>query len=219
MPASARDKGSIPGSRRPPGGGHSSSLHYPCLENPMDRGVWRATVHGIAKSWTRPKRLSTHAHVTAIISISTSPHSLLLHKNESACPPGSQRPTTPSTPIILSGIQVSMNKLQTKKRKVYSKMLLSTLRSQKAEYSQGPSELLTPLGCGPSPNYKSLSAQLSRIPESQHPPFSPSLPEAGPWKGGTQDFPGGTVDKNLPANAGDTGSIPGKGRFHLPRSN
>ena len=33
------------------------------------------------------------------------------------------------------------------------------------------------------------------------------------------DFPGGTVVKNLPANAGDMGSIPGLGRFHMPRSN
>ena len=35
----------------------------------------------------------------------------------------------------------------------------------------------------------------------------------------TEDFPGGTVDKNLPANAGDVRSIPGPGRFHMPRSN
>ena len=33
------------------------------------------------------------------------------------------------------------------------------------------------------------------------------------------DFPGGAVDKNLPANAGDMGSIPGLGRFHIPQSN
>ena len=34
-----------------------------------------------------------------------------------------------------------------------------------------------------------------------------------------EDFPGGTMNKNLPDNAGDTGSIPGPGRFHVPRSN
>ena len=34
-----------------------------------------------------------------------------------------------------------------------------------------------------------------------------------------QGFPGGTVDKNLPVNAGDTGSVPGPGRSHMPRSN
>ena len=38
-------------------------------------------------------------------------------------------------------------------------------------------------------------------------------------KGVLEDFPGGTVVKNPPANAGDTGSIPGPGRFHMPRSN
>ena len=40
------DAGSIPGSGRSPGGGHGNPLQYSCLENPMDRGTWRATVHG-----------------------------------------------------------------------------------------------------------------------------------------------------------------------------
>ena len=43
VPANA---GSIPGSGRCPGGGHGSPLQYPCLENPIDRGAWQATVHG-----------------------------------------------------------------------------------------------------------------------------------------------------------------------------
>ena len=34
----------------PPGGGHDDSLQYPCLENLMDRGAWRATVHGVTES-------------------------------------------------------------------------------------------------------------------------------------------------------------------------
>ena len=50
---SAGDLGSIPGLGRSPGGGHGNPLQYSCLENPVDRGAWRATVHGIAKSWTR----------------------------------------------------------------------------------------------------------------------------------------------------------------------
>jgi len=45
-----RDMGSIPGSGRSPGGGHGNPLQYSCLENPMDRGAWTATVHGVAKS-------------------------------------------------------------------------------------------------------------------------------------------------------------------------
>ena len=48
----ARDAGSILGSGRSPGGGHGNLLQYPCLKNPMDRGAWWATVHGLAKSWT-----------------------------------------------------------------------------------------------------------------------------------------------------------------------
>ena len=45
-----RDAGSIPVSERSPGGGHDNPLWYSCLENPMDRGAWRATVHGVTKS-------------------------------------------------------------------------------------------------------------------------------------------------------------------------
>ena len=41
-------------------------LHCPCLENPMDRGAWLATVHRVTKSWTRLKRLSLHAYVYSI---------------------------------------------------------------------------------------------------------------------------------------------------------
>ena len=54
------DVGSIPW-RREEGGGDSNPLQYSCLEKPMDRGAWWARVHGIAKSWTRMKGLSTHA--------------------------------------------------------------------------------------------------------------------------------------------------------------
>ena len=47
-----RDMGSIPGSGRSPGGGNGNPLQYSCLENPMNRGAWWATVHGITKSRT-----------------------------------------------------------------------------------------------------------------------------------------------------------------------
>ena len=49
------DAGSIPELGRSPGGGHSNPLQYSCLEHPMDRGAWRAVVHGVAKSQTRLK--------------------------------------------------------------------------------------------------------------------------------------------------------------------
>ena len=48
----AGDQGSIPGLGRSPGGGQSDPLQYFCLENSMDRGAWRATVHRVAQSWT-----------------------------------------------------------------------------------------------------------------------------------------------------------------------
>ena len=55
MPANAgdtRDMGSMPGSGRSPGGGNGTPLQYSCLGNPMDRGTWRAIVHGVTKSQT-----------------------------------------------------------------------------------------------------------------------------------------------------------------------
>ena len=48
----AGDPGSIPGSGRSPGEGNGNPLQYSCLENPMDRGAWQATVCGVAKNWT-----------------------------------------------------------------------------------------------------------------------------------------------------------------------
>ena len=55
-PANAGDPGeavSIPGLGRSPGGGHGNPLQYSCLENPMDRGAWRAAVRGVTESQTR----------------------------------------------------------------------------------------------------------------------------------------------------------------------
>ena len=60
MPTNAEDKGDvglIPGLGRSPGGGNGNLFLCSCLENPTDRGTWRATVHGVAKSQTR---LSEH---------------------------------------------------------------------------------------------------------------------------------------------------------------
>ena len=58
--------GSIPGTGRFPGGGHGNPLQYCCLENPMDRGVWQATVHGVTKSRTRLSDF--HFHWTGVVS-------------------------------------------------------------------------------------------------------------------------------------------------------
>ena len=56
----AGDVGVISEWGRSPGKGNGNPLQYFCLENPMDRGAWWGTVHGVEKSLTRPKRLSTH---------------------------------------------------------------------------------------------------------------------------------------------------------------
>ena len=53
LSSNAEDVGLIPGSGRYPGGGNGNPLQYSYLENSMDRGTWRAIVHGVTKSWTQ----------------------------------------------------------------------------------------------------------------------------------------------------------------------
>ena len=54
----SRDAGSIPGSRRSPGGGSGNPLQSSCLGNPMDRGAWQATVHGVTKESDTTEQLN-----------------------------------------------------------------------------------------------------------------------------------------------------------------
>ena len=63
MPRDARDVGSIPGLGGSPGEGDGNPLQYSCLENPMDRGAWQATVHRVTKELDTTEQLSTHTHV------------------------------------------------------------------------------------------------------------------------------------------------------------
>ena len=71
LPATAgdrRDVSLIPGYERSPGGGHGNTLQYPCLENPMGRGAWRATVHRVAELDTT-ERLSMHVLLSSYHSL------------------------------------------------------------------------------------------------------------------------------------------------------
>ena len=61
-----RDMGSIPGWRRFLEGGNGNPLQYSCLENPIDRGAWRAIVHGVTKRWM--KQLA-HTHISCAVII------------------------------------------------------------------------------------------------------------------------------------------------------
>ena len=59
-----RDMGSIPGLGRSPGGRHGNPLQCSCLENPMDRGAWQASVHGVAESQESDMiDVTLHAHM------------------------------------------------------------------------------------------------------------------------------------------------------------
>ena len=82
LPANAEDARNldwIPELGRSPGGGHGYSLQCSCLENPLDRGVWRATVHRVTQSKTQLKLLGTHTCVCVAYGSSAVPrHRFLL---------------------------------------------------------------------------------------------------------------------------------------------
>ena len=81
---SAGDPGSISGLGRSPGGGNGNPLQYSCLENPMDRGACRATVHGVTKSWTRLRNINNlrYADDTTLMAESEELKSLLMKVKE-----------------------------------------------------------------------------------------------------------------------------------------
>ena len=60
------DLGSIPESGRSPGEGYGYPLQHSCLENPMDRGTWRATVHGVTESDVTEQRAAQRSAVTTV---------------------------------------------------------------------------------------------------------------------------------------------------------
>ena len=62
----AGDLDSIPGSGRSPEEGNGNPLQYSCLENPMDKEAWRATVHSVAKSWTQLSNFTFTFHFHAL---------------------------------------------------------------------------------------------------------------------------------------------------------
>ena len=66
----------IPGLERSPGELNGNQLLYSCLENPMDKGTWWATVHRVAKSRTQLKRVNTHTQVWSSMRVTPGDHSL-----------------------------------------------------------------------------------------------------------------------------------------------
>ena len=93
----AGDLGSFPGSGTSPGEGNGNPLQYPCLENPIDRGAWRATVHGVVRVGhslaTKSPALSCQEHVVSACPASVLPRvissAILFHpfkKAQSAFP-------------------------------------------------------------------------------------------------------------------------------------
>ena len=71
LSANAGDVGLIPRWRRSPGRGYGNPLQYSCLENPMYRGAWQATIHRVSKTQTQLRQLSTHQQRNKIIYMPT----------------------------------------------------------------------------------------------------------------------------------------------------
>ena len=76
----AEDANLIPVSGRSPGEGNGNPGQYSCLENPMDRGAWQATVQWVEKSWTWLKHLSAHARVCLYACVLTHVEETLMHE-------------------------------------------------------------------------------------------------------------------------------------------
>ena len=66
LPANAGDCGSIHVSGQFPGGGNGNPLQYSCLGNPMDRGAWRATVHGVTKESDKTEPLNKNNNAAMV---------------------------------------------------------------------------------------------------------------------------------------------------------
>ena len=81
-----RNMGSIPGLGRSPGVGNSNPLQYSCLRNPMDRGAWWVTVHGVAES-DMTEHTHTHTHTHTKRNINTVWGRLLLFVMRQNCVP------------------------------------------------------------------------------------------------------------------------------------
>ena len=94
-PANAGNAGSVPESGRSPGEGNGSPLQYSCLGNPMDRGAWWATVHGIKK---RVSHTHTHTHThTKDGLVTTQPQMIALNF---CSPPPNQNITCMPSPVV-----------------------------------------------------------------------------------------------------------------------
>ena len=100
MQVDIRNRGSIPGSGRSPGEEYSNPLQYSCLENPMDRGVWPATVHGVTKSSDTTDLAGTPWNLfPLILSASASQQSkwVCVWTNSDFCTPGMGSAQGPSS--------------------------------------------------------------------------------------------------------------------------
>ena len=141
LPANAGYVGWIPGLGRSPGEGNGNPLQY-SLENPMDRGAWRATVHGVTKSQTQ---LSTHAHTHTHTHTHTQTYQVSLEPRVSeqrGGRAGEPLPTKPRATLILclmrAGQRGGVAATETRGLELKGLAALVLLSVLSLAYSKGP---------------------------------------------------------------------------------
>ena len=103
--ADSRDLGSIPGLGRSPGGGNGNPRPSSCLENPTDRGAWRATVQGVVKSWTQLHSHASHSNFQwKIKRYWKQDFSLTAILGKACCPPPRSRACSDTHCPLYSGV-------------------------------------------------------------------------------------------------------------------
>ena len=133
--------GSIPGSGRSPGVGNSTWLQYSCLENPMDSGAWRATVHGIARVGHNWAQAYTKEGIAArnLVSNSDSVFYLILY-SQSSCIPEPRREPQDSYNTLTSSWKTGLSPQRSwrGKKMLFSEFLLLIWRAPPTDQLDRP---------------------------------------------------------------------------------
>ena len=136
----------ISGLGRSPGGRNGNSLQYSCLENPMDRGAWQATVHGVAKSWTRLIDFHVTLHVVKMVEVASN-EKVAGGRTETPPPGGSQKARSPTVDALKANSTPRRSRVSAPPESASVSELLSSASVLISTLTPTPSEALGQL-CG-----------------------------------------------------------------------